>query len=89
MMCEAELYRDLGNELLIRRQYLGLSQDKVVERCSFYGLDICQQIYSAMESGARPLRCHELVVLSIVLEMNMWDYLMRKVGGTSCKPQTL
>lgn len=89
MMCEAELYRDFGNELLIRRQYLGLSQDDVADRLSYFGVDMCRRVYSRVESGQRPLRCHELAVLSIVLNMNMWDYFMRKVGGTSCKPQTL
>ena len=88
-MCEAELYRDLGNELLIRRQYLGLSQDDVLDRLSYLGVDMCQCVYSRIESGTRPLRCHELAALSIVLNMNIFDYLMRKVGGTSCRQRTL
>ena len=78
MMCEAELYRELGNELLIRRQDLGLSQDDVLDRLACLGVDMCQCVYSRIESGTRPLRCHELAVLSIALGINIYDYLQRK-----------
>ena len=71
MLLSTTFDRRLGEHMRKCRISLGLSQDQVVARASFAGLDICQEVYSRIELGTRSARAHELAVFAVVLNIDL------------------
>ncbi len=75
--------KTLGGKIRSCPRSMGLSQEKVVQELSFYGLDICQQLYAKIEMGLRMASPFELLTIARVLNIDLTAFEVEELTTSS------
>ena len=73
----------LGRKIRECRLSLGLSQEKVVEVLSFFGVDMRQQTYANIENGNRTVYPIELALLLQILGLDIAEFVKHTFAPSS------
>lgn len=73
----------LGRKIRECRRSLGLSQEKVVEVLSFFGVDMRQQTYANIENGHRTVYPVELALLLQILGIDIAEFVKHTFAQSS------